>query len=100
VTDYRNVMPVLERMEKIGMPFLMHGEDVDPDVDIFDREAMIIERYLAQVGARHYRLPPNEDTITLEKSAWTAPPEVDIEGPDERALIYRGGETIEWKICA
>jgi dihydroorotase len=37
VTDYRKIMPVLERMEKIGMPFLMHGEDVDPDVDIFDR---------------------------------------------------------------
>src|SRR5262245_62273840 len=41
-------MPVLERMEKIGMPFLMHGEDVDPEVDIFDREAMFIERYLAK----------------------------------------------------
>jgi dihydroorotase len=48
VTDYRNVMPVLERMEKIGMPFLMHGEDVDPEVDIFDREAMFIERYLTK----------------------------------------------------
>jgi len=234
VTDYRNVMPVLERMEKIGMPFLMHGEDVDPEVDIFDREAMFIERYLAkwtrqfpalrytlehlsskdgvdfvrsaapQVGGtitpyhlvltrtdwlgwglkpymycmpviktardraalrkaatsgeacyflgtdsaphpvakkvavngipglfnapvaietyakvfeeenaldqleafaslngpRHYRLAPNEDTITLEKSAWTVPPEVEVEGPDERALIYRGGETIEWKVVS
>ncbi len=48
VTDYRKVMPVLERMEKIGMPFLMHGEDVDPEVDIFDREAMFIERYLSK----------------------------------------------------
>jgi dihydroorotase len=48
VTDYRNIMPVLERMEKIGMPFLMHGEDVDPEVDIFDREAMFIERYLSK----------------------------------------------------
>jgi dihydroorotase len=234
VTDYRNVMPVLERMEKIGMPFLMHGEDVDPEVDIFDREAMFIERYLTkwtrqfpalrftlehlsskdgvdfvrsaapQVGGtitpyhlvltrtdwlgwglkpymycmpviktardraalrkaatsgeacyflgtdsaphpmakkvavngipglfnapvaietytkvfeeetaldkleafaslngpRHYRLPPNEDTITLERSAWTAPPEVDVEGADEKALIYRGGETIEWKVVS
>jgi dihydroorotase len=234
VTDYRKIMPVLERMEKIGMPFLMHGEDVDPKVDIFDREAMFIERYLSkwtkhlpglrftlehlsskdgvdfvqsaapQVGgtitpyhmiltrtdwlgwglkpymycmpviktakdrdalrkaatsgaacyflgtdsaphpiakklsvsgmpglfnapvaietyarvfeeegaldkleafaslngARHYRLPPNEGTITLEKSPWTALPEVKVEGPDERALIYRGGETIEWKVVA
>ena len=232
VTDYRKVMPVLERMEKIGMPFLMHGEDVDPEIDIFDREAMFIERYLSkwtrqfpglrfilehlsskdgvdfvrsaapQVGGtitpyhlvltrtdwlgwglkpyfycmpviktakdraalrqaaasgetcyflgtdsaphpvakkvsinsipglfnapvaietyarvfeeegaldkleafaslngpKHYRLPPNEERITLEKSPWTAPEEVKVEGPDEKALIYRGGETIEWKV--
>ena len=37
-------MRVLERMEKIDMPFLMHGEDTDPDVDIFDREKAFIER--------------------------------------------------------
>ena len=44
VTDYKKVMRVLERMEKIDMPFLMHGEDVDPDVDIFDREKAFIDR--------------------------------------------------------
>ena len=48
VTDYRKIMRVLERMEKIDMPFLMHGEDVDPEIDIFDREAMFIERYLSK----------------------------------------------------
>ena len=234
VTDYRKIMPVLERMEKIGMPFLMHGEDVDPDIDIFDREAMFIERYLSkwtrqfpglrfilehlsskdgvdfvrsaapQVGGtitpyhmiltrtdwlgwglkpymycmpviktakdrtalrkaatsgescyflgtdsaphpmakklalngipglfnapvaietyakvfeeegaldkleafaslngpKHYRLPPNEERITLEKTSWTAPEEVKVEGPDEKALVYRGGEAIEWKVVA
>jgi dihydroorotase len=234
VTDHRKIMPVLERMEQIGMPFLMHGEDVDPEVDIFDREAMFIERHLSkwtrqfpglrftlehlsskdgvdfvrsaapQVGGtitpyhlvltrtdwlgwglkpymycmpviktakdrtalrkaatsgeacyflgtdsaphpvakklavngipgvfnapvavetyakvfeeegaldkleafaslngpRHYRLPPNEERITLEKSPWTAPQEVKVDGPDERALIYRGGETIEWKVVS
>src|SRR6202162_1934146 len=46
VTDLKNVNRVLERMEKIDMPFLMHGEDVDPDIDIFDREAAFIERKL------------------------------------------------------
>ncbi|HET7255936.1 MAG TPA: dihydroorotase, partial [Xanthobacteraceae bacterium] len=234
VTDYRKVMPVLERMEKIGMPFLMHGEDVDPEIDVFDREAMFIERYLSkwtrqfpglrfilehlsskdgvdfvrsaapQVGGtitpyhliltrtdwlgwglkpymycmpviktakdraalrkaatsgepcyflgtdsaphpmakklavngipglfnapvaietyakvfeeegaldrleafaslngpKHYRLPPNEERITLEKTSWTAPEEVAVEGPDEKALVYRGGEAIEWKVVA
>src|SRR6202161_24903 len=48
VTDYNKVMPVLERMEKINMPFLMHGEVTDPDIDVFDREAVFIERYLSK----------------------------------------------------
>ena len=234
VTDFKRIRPVLERMQKIGMPFLMHGEDVDPKVDVFDREKVFIDKTLqpltrdfpelrmilehlssrdacdfvrsaapqlggtitpyhlqlnrtdwlgwglrpymycmpvikteadrqalrkaatgggacfflgtdsaphpvakklnvvgaaglfnapvaietyAQVfeeenaldkleafaslnGPAHYRLPPNEDTITLEKSSWTAPEEVRVEGPDERALVYRGGETIEWRVVA
>ena len=51
-------------------------------------------------GPRHYKLPPNEERITLEKSPWTAPEEVKVAGPDERALVYRGGETIEWRVVA
>src|SRR6266852_730152 len=234
VTDLKKVYRVLERMEKIDMPFLMHGEDVDPDIDIFDREAVFIDRKLIPLtksfpglrmilehlsskegvdfvrsakpqlggtitpyhlvltrtdwlgwglkpymyvmpviktardrdalrkaatsgescyflgtdsaphpvarklgvngipglfnapvaietyakvfedegaldrleafaslnGARHYRLPPNEATITLERSSWTAPEEVKVDGPDERAIVYRGGETIEWKVVS
>jgi dihydroorotase len=46
----------------------------------------------------HYRLAPNEATITLEKSSWLVPEEVKVDGPDEKALVYRGGETIEWKV--
>ncbi|MGH6767721.1 MAG: dihydroorotase [Xanthobacteraceae bacterium] len=232
VTDYGKVMRVLERMETIDMPFLMHGEDVDPATDIFDREARFIDLYLSkwtrqfpglrfilehlsskdgvdfvksaapQVGGtitpyhlihtrtdwlgwglkpylyvapslkiakdrdalrkaatsgeacyflgtdsaphpvarklalngipgifnapvaietyakvfeeenaldkleafaslngpKHYKLLPNEERITLEKSSWTAPEEIKVDGPDERALVYRGGETIEWKV--
>src|ERR1700745_692319 len=48
VTDYKKIMPVLERMEHIGMAVLMHGEDTDPDVDIFDREKAFIDRYLSK----------------------------------------------------
>ena len=48
VTDYGKITRVLERMEKIGMPFLMHGEEVAADVDIFDREAAFIERRLSK----------------------------------------------------
>jgi dihydroorotase len=232
VTNYRNVTRVLERMQKIDMPFLMHGEEVAADVDIFDREAAFIERRLskwvrefpslrmimehlsskegvdfvagaapqvagtitpyhlrqtrtdwlggglkpmmyampvikterdraalrraatsgaacyflgtdsaphplarkvavssmpgifnapvaiasyAEVfeeedaldrleafaslnGPKHYRLPPNADTIVLEKSPWTAPVAVEVDGADERALVYRGGETLAWKV--
>jgi dihydroorotase len=234
VTDYRKITRVLERMEKIGMPFLMHGEEVGPDIDIFDREAAFIDRRLSkwvkefpglrmvlehlsskdgvefvasaapQVGGtitpyhlnltrtdwlgaglkpmmyampviktakdraalrkaatsgaacfflgtdsaphpfarkvsisgvpgifnapvalatyakvfeeegaldrleafaslngpKHYRLPLNEDKIVLEKSPWIAPLEVRVAGADERTLLYRGGETIEWRVAA
>ena len=46
VTDLRNLWPALERMQAIGMPLLVHGEVTDPDIDIFDREAVFIERVL------------------------------------------------------
>ena len=49
VTDIRNIYPVLERMQAIGMPLLVHGEVTDPDVDVFDREAVFIERVLSRV---------------------------------------------------
>jgi dihydroorotase len=46
VTDIANIRPVLARMERIGMPLLVHGEVTDPEVDIFDREAVFLERVL------------------------------------------------------
>ena len=47
VTDIANIRGVLERMAEIGMVLCVHGEVTDPAVDIFDREAMFIERVLA-----------------------------------------------------
>ena len=52
VTDIANIMGVLERMAEIGMPLLVHGEVTDADVDIFDREAVFIERTLAPLVKR------------------------------------------------
>ena len=46
VTDIRNIYPALERMERIGMVLCVHGEVTDPEVDVFDREAVFIERVL------------------------------------------------------
>ena len=47
VTDVANIRVALERMEAIGMPLLVHGEVTSADIDIFDREAVFIERTLA-----------------------------------------------------
>ncbi len=46
VTDLRKTYGALEEMQKLGMPLLVHGEVTDPAVDIFDREAVFIERVL------------------------------------------------------
>ena len=52
VRDIEKVYPVLERMAEIGMPLCVHGEVTDSSVDIFDREAVFIERVLAPLRER------------------------------------------------
>ena len=47
VTDVATLRPALAAMERAGMPLLVHGEVTDPEVDVFDREAVFIERVLA-----------------------------------------------------
>ncbi len=49
VTDIRNIYAVLETMQRLGMPLLVHGEVTDAEIDIFDREAVFIDRVLSQV---------------------------------------------------
>jgi dihydroorotase len=49
VTDIRNIYPALERMQAIGMALCVHGEVTDPEVDVFDREAVFIDRVLTPV---------------------------------------------------
>ena len=46
VTDIRKIYPALEQMQRIGMVLCVHGEVTDPEVDVFDREAVFIERVL------------------------------------------------------
>jgi len=46
VRDFDKVRPVLEAMAEISLPLCVHGEVTDPKVDIFDREAVFIERIL------------------------------------------------------
>ena len=47
VTDIGNIHPALERMQAIGMVLCVHGEVTDPEVDVFDREAVFIDRVLS-----------------------------------------------------
>ena len=47
VTAIRNIYPALERMQAVGMVLCVHGEVTDPDVDVFDREAVFIDRVLS-----------------------------------------------------
>ena len=47
VTNVANLYPALEAMQRIGMPLLIHGEVTERHVDIFDREAVFIERTLS-----------------------------------------------------
>ena len=66
VTDIRNIYPGLERMEKIGMVLCVHGEVTDPDVDVFDREAVFIERVLDRVVRDFPKLKIVFEHITTE----------------------------------
>lgn len=69
VTDIRNIYPVLEKMQAIGMPLLIHGEVTDNHVDIFDREAVFIERTLLRLVADMPALKIVFEHITTQEAA-------------------------------
>ena len=68
VTDVKNVYPVLETMSEIGMPLLVHGEVTTDDIDIFDREAVFIEKILKQVVADFPNLKIVMEHITTKQA--------------------------------
>ena len=69
VTDIRRVEAVLEAMQEAGLPLLLHGEVTDPDVDVFDREAVFIDRVLAPLLQRLPRLKVVLEHITTRQAA-------------------------------
>ncbi len=69
VTDLRNIYPVLARMEQEGLPLLLHGEVTDSDIDIFDREAVFIERHLKSLVADFPKLKIVLEHITTKQGA-------------------------------
>ncbi|ALB62385.1 Dihydroorotase [Cronobacter condimenti 1330] len=69
VTSIDNIMTVLERMEKLGMPLLVHGEVTHSEVDIFDREARFIETVMEPLRARLTGLKVVFEHITTKDAA-------------------------------
>lgn len=69
VTDIKNIHGALETMQRIGMPLLLHGEVTDKHVDIFDREAVFIERILSKLIADFPALKIVLEHITTEEAA-------------------------------
>jgi dihydroorotase len=93
--------PVAKKLSVNGIPGLFNAPvAIATYAKVFEQEGALdkLEAFASLNGPRHYKLAPNSETITVEKSPWTAPEEVRVEGPDERALVYRGGETIEWRV--
>lgn len=83
VTDVARIMPVLERMQDIGMPLLVHGEVTDGEIDIFDREAVFIERVLEKLIRDLPGLKIVFEHITTEQAVRF----VDSAGPNIAATI-------------
>lgn len=83
VTAVANIYPALEQMQRIGMPLLIHGEVTDHDVDIFDREAVFIERVLQPLLADFPELKVVFEHITTSDAVSF----VDQAGPNVAATI-------------
>ncbi len=69
VTDVKRIYPVLEVMQRIGMPLLVHGEVTDSHIDIFDREAVFIDQVMAGVAADFPELKIVFEHITTAEAA-------------------------------
>jgi len=83
VTDIRALTVVLETMQRIGMPLLIHGEVTDRDVDIFDREAVFIDRVLRPLIADYPGLKVVLEHITTAEAVDF----VQTSGPNVAATI-------------
>lgn len=69
VTDLARCDAALAEMERLGLPLLVHGEVTDPEIDLFDREAVFIERVLSPLLARRPGLRVVMEHITTKDAA-------------------------------
>ena len=83
VTDVANIRTALEAMQAIGMPLLVHGEVTDPAIDVFDREAVFIDRVLASLVREMQALKVVFEHVTTADAVEF----VDSSGPTVAATI-------------
>jgi len=69
VTDIRKTYPTLEAMQRQGLLLLVHGEVTDPEVDVFDREAVFIERVMVPLRRNFPALKIVFEHITTAEAA-------------------------------
>ncbi len=69
VTDLRKISATLEAMQRHGLLLLVHGEVTDPSVDLFDREAVFIERHLVPLRRDFPQLKIVLEHITTQEAA-------------------------------
>jgi dihydroorotase len=69
VTDLRKCYRALEAMQQVGMPLLVHGEVTDPEIDIFDREAVFIDRVMTPLRSDMPELKVVFEHITTQDAA-------------------------------
>lgn len=83
VTRLSRCFRVLEKMEEIGVPLLVHGESTDPAIDVFDRERAFIEEILGPTLERFTRLKVVLEHITTSDAVQY----VEVTGPNVAATI-------------
>ena len=99
VTDLQRCMPALEMMQELGLPLLLHGEVTDAEIDVFDREAVFIDRILQPLRKQLQQLKIVFEHITTQEAAHFVR---DAEGPIaatitahhllyNRNAIFKGG---------
>ena len=69
VTDLRKTYPMLEALQREGMPLLVHGEVTSPDIDLFDREAVFIDTQLIPLRRDFPELKVVFEHITTREAA-------------------------------
>jgi dihydroorotase len=83
VSDFARCDAVFAAMEETGLPLLLHGEVTDPEVDVFDRERVFIERHLVPIVKRFPRLKVVLEHITTREAVEF----VERTGPNVAATI-------------